>query len=238
MKGNIDFPIDWYKATGILPSFVDALMHIDTWWSSYGVQFITILSILTMIAVALYFMVWRVFFKDYIMDSEGGRTFEGRVYWRTNNMWTALWDRFYHSPKREVVTYFIKQTFWPPINVLNPLNSLIRLDTGADEVCEPKGVYALLVRQKGIWHKVDNNPRHLATLNVRFSDSQVASDYAEEFFVDMGVQCVTDTQKLSYANPEIRNDIVRGDSSLITPQTKEAIASERKIRKAREQQAK
>jgi hypothetical protein len=230
MHQNYDFIIDWYNASYVLPAMVHVLSSGDAmnaWWSQYGPQFMIILSFLILLVITFYMMVWRVFFRTYIKFSEGSPRPEGRVYWRTNNMWTRGWDRFYHSPPRPIQSYWIKLGILPLFNVFNPVSSLVKLDTLPDEECEEQGFWKLQVKERRVRRKVGNNPKHLTTIEYQYAQGDVPLDFAQGIFKDMSKKCVEDTTELSFANADTRNGVMRSGLRLSNPMLRRMMLDER-----------
>lgn len=236
INGNNDFLMDWYRDTWILPAFFEVTSSeymLQLWWQQYGQQFLVILIFIIMCFVMFYMLVWRTCFRSYVKYSEGEPKPEGRCYWRTNNMWTRLWDRLYRSPQRTMNTYWINQGLF--FNIFNPNASLVRLDTGTDEICEEKGLWKMWVHEKRIRRKVNNSSRWLTTADYLYKNEVIPTEYAEERFLAMGKKCVDDTKKLTHANPDVRIDVVKSGTSLVIPEWKEAVMNARKKRAEREQ---
>lgn len=89
---NQDFILDWLNATP-LPNIMDAMLNFQTWFQKYGPAFIMIMLFIIAVVFLLYYLLWRLPFKNYSKRSEGAKTYEGRCYWRTNNSLYRLWDR-------------------------------------------------------------------------------------------------------------------------------------------------
>ncbi len=233
--GNYDFALDWYQASFVLPAMVEVLQsqaYFEEWLNQYGPEFFVVMAFIVTALLVFYTVAWRAAFKNYVKYSEGEPKPEGRCYWRTNNGWTRLWDRLYHSPPRTMNTYWINQGRF--LNILNPPASLIRLDTSIDETCEEKGLWKIQVNEKRIRRKVNNSSRHLTTADELYANGMIPTDYVDDRFKDMTVNCVTDTKKLTHANPNVRIEVVRGGTSLVMPEFKEAVLNARRKRAERD----
>jgi hypothetical protein len=236
LKKNYDFMIDWYNATWVLPEMVKVIRgDIGLWFQTYGPQFMVVLSFLILAFIMLYMFVWRAFFKTYIKFSQGSERPEGRVYWRTNNMWTKRWDKWYGSPPRTMNTYYIKQGFWPLFNIMNPTSTIARLDTTLEESCTELGIWKLKVAEKRHRIKVGNDQRHLITSDIAFPNGYIPTPYAEGRFDGMSKKCVDDTTNLSFANATTRNNVMGSSLRLVPKKTRRNILDARKKQQDKQQ---
>lgn len=235
ISGNSDFILDWFNASPI-PGMIQVMSSKEAfmlWFKEYGTIFIMMASVVILVLLMLYYTIYRFAFKDYYKFSEGSRRYEGRVYWRTNNALTKWFDRRYNSPSRMQNIYWLKIGWWPPINLINPPNSLIRLDTTLEEKCESKGIYAISVSEKPLRRKVGNEPKHWTSYGGKYVNGDIPNKMAEQYFTDRGNVLVRDTKKLSFGNAEVRVDVVRGGTSLVLPEWKEAVQNARSKRAER-----
>jgi hypothetical protein len=237
-RGNADFMLDWYKASPLstIVEFTTSQNAFNDWLNNYGLLFSLVMTIIVLVLVTFYYSFWRLAFKDYYKFSEGSRRFEGRCYWRTNGGLMRWWDRKYRSPARTQNSYWIKIGWWPPLNLINPSNSLVRLDTTLKEKCTQKGIYAISVEELPLRRKVGNEPKHWTTYGGAYENGTIPNIYAEQYFTDRGNVLVRDTKKLSFGNAEVRVAVVRGGTSLVLPEWKEAVMDARRKRAERVQE--
>ena len=238
MRGNADFMLDWYQASPLstIVEFTTSQNAFQYWLDHYGVLFALVITIIVLVLVVFYYSFWRLVFKDYWKFSEGSRRYEERYYWRTNGGLMRWWDRKYRSPARTQHSYWIKIGWWPPLNLVNPTNSLIRLDTSLQEKCTQKGIYAISVEELPLRRKVGNEPKHWTTYGGAYENGGIPNVYAEQYFTDRGNVLVRDTKKLSFGNAEVRVAVVRGGTSLVLPEWKEAVMDARRKRAERVQE--
>ena len=204
-KGNVDFIIDWYKVT---PFATMPMMFHDFkgWFAEYGIIYLLWGMIIFCVLVTFYYVIWRYFFKDYYKNSEGSKRREGRVYWRNNNIWYAIWDRYYHSPPRDLNVYWLHLGFW--FNIINPPASLIRLDTTLEEKHEV-ATYKLVVDEHIIRRKVNNDMKHLTTLDGHYDTDEIPTIYAQSHFDLISETLINDTTNLSFGNADTRNKVMQ-----------------------------
>lgn len=229
MRGNADFMLDWYQASP-MPTFM-SFFTVDNafqyWLDHYGVVFFLVLSIVIMVLVTVYYSFWRLVFKDYWKFSEGSRRYEGRCYWRTNGGLMKWWDRKYHSPVRTQNSYWIKIGWWPPLNLINPTNSLVRLDTSIDEKCQQKGIFAISVNERPLRRKVANEPKHWTTYGGCYLNGDIPNQYAQDYFTLRSKVLVDDTTDLSFGNADTRNSVMLDGLRLSKPSIRRFILDSR-----------
>jgi hypothetical protein len=219
LKSNWDYILDWWNASWAGPAFIETISSkaaFQFWFQHYGMQFIVFTIFIVLILFTFYSTIWKVAFKDYSKGKGGRRRKEGRCYWRTNNWLCERWDRRYGSPKRMVSSYWLKMNWWPLFNFINPVASLVKLDTTLEEGCE---VYmrSIVVDEKRIRRKVDNDPKHLVTIDKLFDNGPIPNEYADGYFLDRSERLVKDTTDLSFGNPNTRNTIMRSGLRLMSP---------------------
>ena len=230
ISGNSDFILDWFNASPI-PGMIQVMSSKEAfmlWFKEYGTIFIMMASIVILILVALYYTIYRFAFKDYYKFSEGSRRYEGRCYWRTNNSLTKWFDKRYGSPPRMQNIYWLKIGWWPPINLINPSNSLIRLDTTLDEKCESKGIYAISVSEKPLRRKVGNEPKHWTSYGGQYVNGDIPNKMAEDYFTLRSKVLVDDTTDLSFGNADTRNSVMLDGLRLSKPSIRRFIVDDRK----------
>jgi len=223
---NQNFVLDWLNATP-LPNIMDALMNFQAWFQKYGVAFILIMLFIIVTGFILYYLLWRLPFKNYSKRSEGAKTYEGRCYWRTNNALYRFWDRYYRSPPRTSNVYFLHVGWWPPLNVFDPSRSCIRIETSTQEKCQTKGIYDLIVDEYPIRAKKDNDPKWFVTMKEGYSSGIIPNEYVQGVFKVRGELLVDDTTTLSFGNADTRNQVMRSGLRLMTPKIRETIINAR-----------
>jgi len=223
---NQDFVLDWLNATP-LPNIMDAMLNFQAWFQKYGVVFILIMLFVIVTGFILYYLLWRLPFKNYSKRSEGAKTYEGRCYWRTNNALYRFWDRYYRSPLRTSNVYFLKVGWWPPLNVFDPSRSCIRIETSTQEKCQTKGIYDLIVDEYPIRAKKDNDPKWFVTMKEGYSSGLIPNEYVQGVFKVRGELLVDDTTTLSFGNADTRNQVMRSGLRLMTPKIRETIINAR-----------
>lgn len=230
ISGNSDFMIDWFNASP-LPGLIQVISSKEAftiWFKEYGVTFILIMTVVILVITVFYYSFWRLAFKDYYKFSEGSRRFEGRCYWRTNNGITKWFDKKYGSPARDVNAYWLKIGWWPPINLVNPPNSLVRLDTSLEEKCEHRGIYAISVSERPLRRKVGNEPKHWTTYGGQYVNGDIPNKMAEDYFTLRSKVLVDDTTDLSFGNADTRNSVMLDGLRLSKPSIRRFIVDDRK----------
>lgn len=223
MRGNTDFIVDWFKMS---PFATMPLLMSDagTWWNEYGIVYTLWGMVIFCIVVTVYFSIWRYFFKDYYKNSEGSKRREGRVYWRNNNMLYQIWDKHYGSPPRTMNIYYLHINWW--FNFINPAASLVRLDTTLEEKFEVS-TYKLVVDEKVIRRKVDNDMRHFTTLSDSYETDQIPTIYAQGHFDLIAKTLIEDTTNLSFGNADTRNMVMQDGLRLSKPTIRRYIVDNR-----------
>jgi hypothetical protein len=229
MRGNADFMLDWYKASPLstIVEFTTSQNAFNDWLNNYGLLFSLVMTIIVLVLVTFYYSFWRLAFKDYYKFSEGSRRFEGRCYWRTNGGLMRWWDRKYRSPARTQNSYWIKIGWWPPLNLINPTNSLIRLDTTLKEKCTQKGIYAISVEELPLRRKVGNEPKHWTTYGGAYENGDIPNKYAQDYFTLRSKVLVDDTTDLSFGNADTRNSVMLDGLRLSKPSIRRFILDSR-----------
>jgi hypothetical protein len=229
MRGNADFMLDWYAASPLatLVEFTTSQTAFQFWLDNYGILFVLVMTIVVLVLVVFYYSFWRLVFKDYWKFSEGSRRFEGRCYWRTNGALMRWWDRKYGSPTRTQNSYWIKIGWWPPLNLVNPTNSLIRLDTSLREKCTQKGIYAISVEELPLRRKVGNEPKHWTTYGGAYENGAIPNKYAQDYFTLRSKVLVDDTTDLSFGNADTRNSVMLDGLRLSKPSIRRFILDSR-----------
>lgn len=231
VKGNTDFLIDWYHESWILPSMVEILSspeNFQNWFQTYGTVFIMFMITLIIAGFVFYRTVWRFLFKDYVKESEMVTTYEGRCYFRTNGFWCRLWDALYKSPPRKKIKCWIKPNKWPPLNIFNPVKSLIKIELSPDEEIEEYSMFELHVHEKPFRRIKDID--EYETHDEGYLSGEIPLEYAGQEFGSRTIHLISDTQRLSLANPSVRLMQLRDGSYIAPPELKEAarIAKERR----------
>jgi hypothetical protein len=242
VHGNIDFPLDWYQDSFILPAAVDLMSHpdfIEEWFATYGAIFITITSLIVMGLATAYVCVWRYFFKDYyliIVDNwtekhELTEVKDGRLYWYTDNVWYRLWDRLYHghSVKRQKSIYLKQSPWWHPFNIINPANSLIKIDLSPEEFVESRGVYSVFGHEKPIRTRVGR--RTYMTEEKAFHTDRVPLEQAEDAFNKANERLVDETRTLTQGNAALRLEQMRDGGFTLNPKVREMLRHDSTIQK-------
>jgi hypothetical protein len=222
-RGNIDFAIDWFKMS---PFATMPLLMKDSgaWWNEYGIVYTIYGMVIFCVVITTYYTFWRYFFKDYYKNSEGSKRREGRCYWRNNNMWYQLWDKYYGSPPRTVNTYWLHLTWW--FNFINPVASLVQLDTSLGEKFEAT-TYKMVVDEKVIRRKVDNDMKHFTTLNDSYETDKIPAIYAQGHFDRIAKTLIEDTTNLSFGNADTRNMVMQDGLRLSKPTIRRYIVDHR-----------
>jgi hypothetical protein len=137
------------------------------------------------------------------------------------------WDRKYGSPTRTQNSYWIKIGWWPPLNLVNPTNSLIRLDTSLREKCTQKGIYAISVEELPLRRKVGNEPKHWTTYGGAYENGAIPNKYAQDYFTLRSKVLVDDTTDLSFGNADTRNSVMLDGLRLSKPSIRRFILDSR-----------
>lgn len=207
-RGNIDFALDWYYASP-LPMIIEIVSDKEL-LKAYAPMIIALAVILVMLLFTIYIVPWRLAFKDYqrvIVNDWKNRLEivtvpEGRLYWRTNNMWYQLWDSLYQSPKRKTVKLYLHRGWWPPLNIFSPPSSMITVEISAEETLEQRGLFEVLGHEKP--YRWRSGLRQYRTRDTPYSTTESPLELSHQLFDDGVKRIVGEMRDLTTANSAIR----------------------------------
>jgi hypothetical protein len=219
-RKNYDFAIDWMRDSGVLRIITS--LDDGNWWQTEGIYLLVLLICIIILVYVLYLVLWKLAFPDYFIRYHTSDVYDGRLYWSDKNALVTLWDRFYRSPERLTIKYWIHQRMWPL--------HLTLLETTPGERFEKVGTYRIVVRERRVRRVVSRMRKglHLTTIDDLYQGIDVPSTYVRGEFARRMEEMLDATVKASYGNPEVRVDVVRGGASLIRPEFKEEILNARK----------
>jgi hypothetical protein len=186
-----------------------------------GVMLLVLISMLAVMIYIVYTVGWRYLFPDYYIRYGSSDVFDGRLYWSDNNILVRLWDRWYGSPPRTKIRYFIHQSLLPlTLNVVT---------TSADERMERKDIWSIVVHEKSLRRVVDRRRKrtYFETYDDTYHHLALPTEYVSRSFDSRMKQMLDATTRASYGNPEVSVDIVRYGSTLIGEDFAEAVRSAR-----------
>ncbi len=186
-----------------------------------GVMLLILISMLAVMTYIVYTVGWRYLFPDYYIRYGSADVFDGRLYWSDNNILVRLWDRWYGSPPRTKIRYFIHQSLLPlTLNVVT---------TSADERMERKDMWSIVVHEKSLRRVVDRRGKrtYYETADDTYHHLAIPTEYVESSFDVRMKQMLDATTRASYGNPEVSVDIVRYGSTLVGEDFAEAVRSAR-----------
>ena len=188
-----------------------------------GVMLLILIAMLAVMMYIVYTVGWRYLFPDYYIRYGSSDVFDGRLYWSDNNILVRLWDRWYGSPPRTKIRYFIHQSLLPlTLNVVT---------TSADERMERKDMWSVVVHEKSLRRVVDRRGKrtYYETADDTYHHLAIPTEYVESSFDVRMKQMLDATTRASYGNPEVSVDIVRYGSTLIGEDFAEAVKNARKV---------
>lgn len=227
-QGDYLFYQRWYQMSIVGPLIVGIFLFPGgpmEWIEIYGVVASLIGVIAVILLLVFYRLIWRYFFKDYSIVRGQTELREGRVYWWTGNIWTRIWDKLYRSGERVEHVLYIKQYFWPPLNPLNPRNSLIKLHLSIDEEVEYDSLFSLTGKEKRFRVYIGEN--ELATTDDAQKGREIPLMEINDVFRDRREHLIGDTQKFSMANPNVRLDLLRDGTYLVPEDFTDGTAREK-----------
>lgn len=230
MAGNYTFYLDWANALR-LPQIM-ALMSdpehlVDVLLSNNG-YYIWIIVAVVVVIVAFYEFIWKSAFKEYRKKVYMREYREGRCYWHEGNWWHRTFDRYYRSPPRETVRFYIRTHWWPPLNIFNPRASLLEVTISKDEPYYVRG-NKLIVEEKPIRILTDHNK--MITRDGSYDGVPVPVDDARKELDSRQSELIKGTQKVSTANPHILKRNLEKSGIVASPEFIE------EVRKAKEEKA-
>jgi len=186
-----------------------------------GVMLLILISMLAVMTYIVYTVGWRYVFPDYYIRYGSADVFDGRLYWSDNNILVRLWDRWYGSPPRTKIRYFIHQSRLPL--VLNVIT------TSPEERMERKDMWSVVVHEKSLRRVVDRRGKrtYYETADDTYHHLDIPTEYVESSFDSRMKQMLDATTRASYGNPEVSVDIVRYGSTLIGEDFAEAVRNAR-----------
>ena len=176
---------------------------------SNGTILAVLISMLAVLAYILYTVVWRYLFPDYFIRYGSADVYDGRLYWSDNRPIMQLWDRWYRSPPRTEIRYYIHQSILPlSLNVVT---------TTPDERMERKDMWSVVVHERSLRRVVDRRKKrtYYQTCDDSYHHLDLPTDYVGNSFDSRMKQMLDATTRASYGNPEVSVDIVRHGSTLI-----------------------
>lgn len=214
----------WYLAMinmdMIMTLIMDPQIVLD-YLEKNGVMLLILISMLAVMTYIVYTVGWRYLFPDYYIRYGSADVFDGRLYWSDNNILVRLWDRWYGSPPRTKIRYFIHQSLLPlTLNVVT---------TSADERMERKDMWSIVVHEKSLRRVVDRRGKrtYYETADDTYHHLAIPTEYVESSFDVRMKQMLDATTRASYGNPEVSVDIVRYGSTLIGEDFAEAVRNAR-----------
>ena len=207
-RGNLGFALQWYRSSP-LPLIIE-ILTTEELLKAYAPMIILLLVILLILLAIVYMVPWRMLFKDYqrvIVNNWNERLEivtvpEGRLYWRTDNMFYQLWDAWYQSPERKTVNIFLHRRWWPPLNILNPPSSLISVEISSEERLEQRGLFEIYGHEKP--YRWRSGLRQYKTRDAPYNTTESPLEETQDLF-DQGVKrIVGEMRDLTNANSAIR----------------------------------
>src|SRR5690554_3684894 len=162
-----------------------------------GVMLLVLIAMLAVLTYIVYTVGWRYLFPDYYIRYGSADVFDGRLYWSDNNILVRLWDRWYGSPPRTKIRYFIHQSLLPlTLNVVT---------TSADERMERKDMWSIVVHEKSLRRVVDRRGKrtYYETADDTYHHLAIPTEYVESSFDVRMKQMLDATTRASYGNPEV-----------------------------------
>lgn len=197
----------------------DAVLgYLERNWAILSV-FVSLMAVLVYV---LYSVGWRALFPDYYIRYDTADVFDGRLYWSDNNALVQLWDRWYGSPERTQIRYFIHQKWLPlTLNVVT---------TSPEERLERKDMWSVVVLEKRLRKVVERRRKrtYFQTYDDTYHHQDVPEEYVKDNFASRMTQMLDATTRASYGNPEVSVDVVRHGSTLIGEDFREAVENARK----------
>lgn len=186
-----------------------------------GVMLLVLIAMLAVMTYIIYTVGWRYLFPDYYIRYGSADVFDGRLYWSDNNILVRLWDRWYGSPPRTQIRYYVHQSRLPL--VLNVIT------TSPEERMERKDMWSVVVHEKSLRRVVDRRRKrtYYETADDTYHHLALPTEYVSRSFDVRMKQMLDATTRASYGNPEVSVDIVRYGSTLIGEDFAEAVRSAR-----------
>lgn len=186
-----------------------------------GMMLLILFSMLAVLVYIIYTVGWRYLFPDYYIRYGSADVFDGRLYWSDNHILVRLWDRWYGSPPRTQIRYFVHQS-WLPL-VLNVIT------TSPEERMERKDMWAVVVYEKALRRVVERRKKrtYLETYDGINHHIDIPTEYVRGMFDVRMKEMLDATTRASYGNPEVSVDIVRNGSTLIGEDFAEAVKNAR-----------
>ena len=244
LRGDFFFFVRWYRDSWFLTSLVHVLSSKQAfmeWFSYWG--FVTVLLVLTfaIAATVMYFTLWRFLFPDYIRQTEGVETYEGRAYWVEGrgapyHFWDGLYAPFYrrkfkrpYKPQRTEFTAYVNTRRF--INPFSPSTKMLKihLSKGRGESLERRGPFELVVHE-GLYRRI-TGIREVATHNEGYVSSPITLSDARSMFLHRSDELVKETQKLTRANVGVRLEKMKAGTVVLDDEIRQMIIDERNYRK-------
>lgn len=188
-----------------------------------GVMLLILIAMLAVMMYIVYTVGWRYVFPDYYIRYGSSDVFDGRLYWSDNNILVRLWDRWYGSPPRTQIRYYVHQSRLPL--VLNVIT------TSPEERMERKDMWSVVVHEKSLRRVVDRRRKrtYYETYDDTYHHLALPTEYVSRSFDSRMKEMLDATTRASYGNPEVSVDIVRYGSTLIGEDFAEAVKNARKV---------
>lgn len=186
-----------------------------------GVMLLVLISMLAVMMYIVYTVGWRALFPDYYIRYGSADVYDGRLYWSDNHTLVQMWDRWYRSPPRKEIRYFIHQSLLPlTLNVVT---------TSADERMERKDMWSIVVHERSLRREVDRRRKrtYYETADDTYHHLALPTEYVSRSFDSRMKKMLDATTRASYGNPEVSVDIVRNGSTLIGEDFAEAVRNAR-----------
>lgn len=234
-RGNAYFFYDWLNAIPFLPELYDILTVPGEWdrFVQYYLQAALLIGfIVAWFSVLFYIFGWRWLFKTYWRIANRVESPEGRVYWWNGNMWHRMWDRLYNSPPRTSYTFWIKTSWWPLLNIINPASSLVQLKISATEEVEYRGPWKLCVHERS--RRIMKSMREYETVDGQYSSLKIPVRDSANEFINRSREMIQDTHLISLGNPSVRNKQLENCAFPVSTEFKELIVNAREEQKGKQ----
>jgi hypothetical protein len=186
-----------------------------------GVMLLILIAMLAVLTYIVYTVGWRYLFPDYYIRYGSADVFDGRLYWSDNHILVRLWDRWYGSPPRTQIRYYVHQSRLPL--VLNVIT------TSPEEWMERKDMWSVVVYERSLRMVVERRKKrtYFETYDDTYHHLAIPTEYVGSSFDVRMKQMLDATTRASYGNPEVSVDIVRNGSTLIGEDFAEAVRNAR-----------
>lgn len=207
-RGNFGFAMQWYRSSP-LPLIIE-ILTTEELLKAYAPVIILLIVIAIILLVMIYMLPWRLLFKDYqrvIVNNWNERLEiapvpEGRLYWRTDNMFYQIWDAWYQSPERQTIKIYLHRRWWPLLNILNPPASLISVEISKEERLEQRGLFEIYGHEKP--YRWRSGLHQYKTRDAPYNTMESPLEETQDLFDDGVKRIVGEMRDLTNANSAIR----------------------------------